>query len=227
MVNRALIFFIFLTSFGFSQSKYPVDSLLHSPNIGLTSKVGLLPIAAWQRLSYNSNAFNCQFYPSCSNYGAQVINTYGWLKGGAMASDRIVRCNPFAFYYHLKTAQTFHVDGRLSDPVKQEHSIQRSKKSPWLAAGLSAILPGTGRMYAGRFFDGLMGLWTFYLFGKSSYKSIQHNRPIAGPLFGVVTGYIYFGEIYGAWRTASQSKESFFPNSLNKTIIEPLRGHKQ
>ena len=72
MVNRALIFFIFLTSFGFSQSKYPVDSLLHSPNIGLTSKVGLLPIAAWQRLSYNSNAFNafyiCKFYMTFAGY---------------------------------------------------------------------------------------------------------------------------------------------------------------
>jgi hypothetical protein len=37
----------------------------------------------------------CRFYPSCSEYAIQAINKYGIIKGGIMASWRIIRCNPF------------------------------------------------------------------------------------------------------------------------------------
>jgi uncharacterized protein len=37
----------------------------------------------------------CRFYPSCSHYGYQAVYKYGFLKGGAMAIWRVLRCNPF------------------------------------------------------------------------------------------------------------------------------------
>jgi hypothetical protein len=37
----------------------------------------------------------CRFYPSCSHYGYQAIYKYGALKGGWMATWRLIRCNPF------------------------------------------------------------------------------------------------------------------------------------
>ena len=37
----------------------------------------------------------CRFYPSCSQYGLEAINKYGVIKGGLMASWRILRCNPW------------------------------------------------------------------------------------------------------------------------------------
>ena len=37
----------------------------------------------------------CRFYPSCSHYGYQAVYKYGVLKGGAMATWRVLRCNPF------------------------------------------------------------------------------------------------------------------------------------
>lgn len=37
----------------------------------------------------------CRFYPSCSHYGYQAIYKYGVIKGGAMATWRVLRCNPF------------------------------------------------------------------------------------------------------------------------------------
>jgi hypothetical protein len=37
----------------------------------------------------------CRFYPSCSHYGYQAIYKYGVLKGSAMATKRVLRCNPF------------------------------------------------------------------------------------------------------------------------------------
>ncbi|NLZ74749.1 membrane protein insertion efficiency factor YidD [Candidatus Falkowbacteria bacterium] len=38
----------------------------------------------------------CRFTPSCSEYSAQAITKYGVIKGGLMASWRILRCNPWS-----------------------------------------------------------------------------------------------------------------------------------
>jgi len=37
----------------------------------------------------------CRFTPSCSEYGAQAIEKYGVIKGGAKTCWRILRCNPW------------------------------------------------------------------------------------------------------------------------------------
>ena len=37
----------------------------------------------------------CKYYPSCSNYAVTAIGRYG-VKGIAMATWRIVRCNPWS-----------------------------------------------------------------------------------------------------------------------------------
>lgn len=38
---------------------------------------------------------NCRFYPTCSAYTYQAIETYGVGRGGWMGIKRIVRCNPW------------------------------------------------------------------------------------------------------------------------------------
>ena len=197
---KYILLFIFV-SFPFSQSKYPADTLFISNKINIFKKIGLLPIAAWQRISYNSNYFNCQFYPSCSNYGANAIKRYGFLKGTIIGSDRITRCNPFAIYYHMELGRPFNdKDGRLIDPITQNQNI-KSKKSPTIAAVFS-ILPGAGRAYSGRKLDGLMGLWTVYLTTSSAYFANENNNPFLGPFFLGIAGVTYLGEIYGSWRSA-------------------------
>ena len=196
------VFFILVVSCLTGQSKYPADSLITSPNVPIIHKIGLLPIAGWQRISYNTNLFNCQFYPSCSNYGAEAVKSFGLIRGGAMASERITRGSPFAFHYHLKLRRPFHdPDGRLVDPVIQPLNLH-SEKSPLLAGLMSVILPGSGRIYAGRVLDGIMGMWMMYLVGNSAYNAIKNERPISGPLFGIAAGFVYLGEIYGGWRAA-------------------------
>ena len=203
-----LTLLILIVSLLSGQSKYPADSLLASSHVPIIHKIGLLPIAGWQRISYNTNLFNCQFYPSCSNYGADAIQQFGVIRGGVMAAERITRCNPFAFHYHLKLRRPFHdPDGRLVDPVIQS-SIPGSRKSPLLAGLMSAILPGSGRIYAGRVLDGVMGMWMMYLVGNSAYNAIKNERPIAGPLFGIAAGFVYFGEVYGGWRAAKYYRYS-------------------
>lgn len=38
----------------------------------------------------------CPYIPTCSQYGLEAIEKYGAVKGGVMASWRILRCNPFS-----------------------------------------------------------------------------------------------------------------------------------
>ncbi|MBQ3848141.1 MAG: membrane protein insertion efficiency factor YidD [Clostridia bacterium] len=38
----------------------------------------------------------CKYIPSCSQYAVEAIEKYGAVKGGAMATWRIMRCNPFS-----------------------------------------------------------------------------------------------------------------------------------
>lgn len=37
----------------------------------------------------------CRFYPSCSVYAAEAIETHGALHGGILAARRVLRCHPF------------------------------------------------------------------------------------------------------------------------------------
>ena len=202
-----------LITFVSAEPQYPADSLLVSENTTFLQKLFIYPIAQWQRISYNSNAFNCQFYPSCSNFGAISIKKYGGLFGTIIAADRIVRCNPSALYYHSKIDGAYSDrDGRLIDFVDPKN-YSRSYKSPAIAASLS-IIPGLGKLYSGRFYDGLYNVFNLAIAWETSSIAMKNQRKILGPLFLGSFTILYAAEIYGSWRAAKY----YQPSEKNKTI---------
>ncbi len=38
---------------------------------------------------------NCRFWPSCSEYAVEAFRGHGALRGGALTTKRILRCNPW------------------------------------------------------------------------------------------------------------------------------------
>jgi putative membrane protein insertion efficiency factor len=38
---------------------------------------------------------SCRFYPTCSQYSLEAIQTFGAIKGGYLAIRRILKCHPF------------------------------------------------------------------------------------------------------------------------------------
>ncbi|MFR8010190.1 MAG: membrane protein insertion efficiency factor YidD [Clostridia bacterium] len=38
----------------------------------------------------------CKYYPTCSTYALEAVERFGFLKGGALAIWRILRCNPLS-----------------------------------------------------------------------------------------------------------------------------------
>ncbi len=186
-----------------ARSRYPADTLLTSDSLNIVTKAGVLPIALWQRLSYNLPGLGCQFSPSCSNYGSQAIVQHGLIAGSIVTADRIVRCNPFAWQYHQQMHGEFNpTDGRLVDQVVPVRTANNSDKSALLAASLSIFLPGSGRAYAGRPWDGLMGFLMVTFLGTVTQSSYRNDHNILGGIYLSATTAFYFGEIYGAWRTA-------------------------
>ncbi|MFN3529605.1 MAG: hypothetical protein ACK417_06755 [Bacteroidia bacterium] len=78
------------------------------------------------------------------------------------------------------------------------------RKSPVLAAGFSTLLPGSGKVYAGAWKDGLIA---FLFVGANAYSSYRgfSNQGIRSPygwIFGSLTAGFYLGNIYGSHRQA-------------------------
>jgi uncharacterized protein len=55
-----------------------------------------LPIRLYQRLFSPMFGSRCKYYPSCSEYAAQAIGSFGILRGLILAGWRLLRCNPWS-----------------------------------------------------------------------------------------------------------------------------------
>jgi putative membrane protein insertion efficiency factor len=55
----------------------------------------LIALVRVYQVATTNFAPRCKYYPSCSNYAITAIGRYG-IKGLAMATWRIVRCNPWS-----------------------------------------------------------------------------------------------------------------------------------
>ena len=190
-----------LLSSAYAKTDYPADSLLKSKNTTFLQKIFIYPVAQWQKISYKSNALNCQFYPSCSNYCSLAIKDNGPLFGSIIAMDRITRCNPSALSYHQKINGAYRdEDGRLIDYVKPVSYNQNS--NPSLLSTVLAFIPGIGRFYSGRVYDGVYGMLNLLLSAKAYSIAIKtKNKPIT-IIFGGTLAILYASEVYGSLRAS-------------------------
>ena len=188
-----------LITFVSAEPQYPADSLLISENTTFLQKLFIYPIAQWQRISYNSNAFNCQFYPSCSNYCSIAIKEKGAVIGSIIGMDRITRCNPSALYYHQKIHGAYKdSDGRIIDNLTPL-SYQKNNKSELLAVSLS-LIPGMGKIYAGRAYDGIYGVFNLFVSLQAYSTATKNKNKFISSVFGLSSIVLYASEIYGSWR---------------------------
>lgn len=78
------------------------------------------------------------------------------------------------------------------------------RKSPVLAGIMSGLVPGTGRMYAGRWQDGLISLATVggSIFGAIRGFQARGVESAYGWIFGAIGATFYVSNIYGSVRSA-------------------------
>jgi uncharacterized protein len=58
-------------------------------------RVLLLLISGYRMLVSPLLGANCRFYPTCSSYAAEAIDTHGALRGAWLALRRISKCHPW------------------------------------------------------------------------------------------------------------------------------------
>ncbi|WP_428485777.1 membrane protein insertion efficiency factor YidD [Rhodopila sp.] len=63
--------------------------------VGPAAAVGIGAVRVYQWTLRPFIGRNCRFWPSCSDYAVDALRLHGALKGSAMATRRILRCNPW------------------------------------------------------------------------------------------------------------------------------------
>ncbi len=74
-----------------------------------------LLIRGYQVIFSSQDGSSCQFRPSCSHFAAESVKEYGPVQGTLMASDRLLRCNPYTEGRYPKADDYFH----NKDPIER------------------------------------------------------------------------------------------------------------
>ena len=187
----------------------------------------------YDKAFFYSNAVSAHMgdYDSATSRLQDYSGPYAELKGVQLAGLALLRDDPEAFKaaagafsysdYALETAERdmdeiFHV--RYETP----------KKSPWLAAGASALVPGLGKIYAGQLGEGIS---SFLVTGAMGAITAEHWIK-DGPgdwktiVPAVLTGILYIGNIYGAYMSVSIYNSQLYDaqeTTLLYSVHIPLR----
>lgn len=95
---------------------------------------------------------------------------------------------------------SFELTRQLADATDQYPDIPR--KSPAVAAGLSAVLPGAGQLYVKRPKDALTSFLLNGLFIWGAVESFDHGNPVVGGILTAIESSWYAGNIYNAASSA-------------------------
>lgn len=52
-------------------------------------------IRAYQRTFSSRTGSNCRYLPTCSAYAIEALEVHGTVRGGWLATKRVISCNPF------------------------------------------------------------------------------------------------------------------------------------
>ena len=53
-------------------------------------------VRGYQRFISPMTPPSCRYYPSCSSYAVTALQRFGLVKGGSLATRRLLRCHPWA-----------------------------------------------------------------------------------------------------------------------------------
>jgi len=93
------------------------------------------------------------------------------------------------------------------------------KKSPLLATSMSAIIPGSGKIYTGYWKDGLVTLAFVTLTAWLSYRGFSKNgsSSVYGWVYGIASFSFYIGNLFGSGKSAHMYNLSRKRDLFNET----------
>jgi tetratricopeptide (TPR) repeat protein len=117
-----------------------------------------------------------------------------------------------------------HAEGLAAD-VKAFPEIPN--KSPYLAAGLSTVLPGAGQLYVGRPVDAAVSFMLNGLFIWATVEAFQNNNNVTGAILLFFESGWYLGNIYNAASSAHKynhrAEQDFLDRLSNQYSVSYIR----
>jgi hypothetical protein len=106
--------------------------------------------------------------------------------------------------------------GKLLD----ERTVMK-KKSPYLASGLSVVVPGLGKMYTNDWADGVITLGFVATTAWQAYRGFKEDgvKSVYGWIFGSISAGFYLGNIYGSFKSARN-----FNHRIDNAYYEKVSG---
>ncbi|MFW6019162.1 MAG: hypothetical protein ACOCPM_01150 [Bacteroidales bacterium] len=168
---------------------------------------------------YSKLLIHSRQYKACENF----INTNTQLP----AQDK---------KFYLATSQMFRTDwqqanntltadtGNYSSSYERllqlnNQALNMKYKKPWLSLGLSAIIPGMGKVYSGYWKDGLVSLLFVGLSGWQAYRGFDQNgmKSAYGWIYSGISFGFYLGNLYGSGKAANK-----FNDKQNRKIFDQV-----
>jgi tetratricopeptide (TPR) repeat protein len=86
------------------------------------------------------------------------------------------------------------------------NGMNRKKRSPFVAASLSAIIPGLGKAYSSEWKDGIISLVVVGISAFQAYRgfSVNGRESVYGWIYGSLATGFYLGNIYGSIQSAKR-----------------------
>ncbi len=87
-----------------------------------------------------------------------------------------------------------------------DDALAYKRKSPGLAMAMSAVVPGTGKIYTGDWKDGLFSMIMIGGFAWQSYRGFRSKgtSSVYGWVFGGIGFGFYVGNLYGSFKAAKR-----------------------
>lgn len=116
----------------------------------------------------------------------------------------------------------------LVTPVLSSLIIEKknlSYKKPWLAATMSAFIPGLGKVYSKNWKDGLIALLFVSANTWQSYRGFKKNgtKSAYGWIFGGLAFGFYSGNVYGAYKSAiryNKRKDEKIQQKIQRAVFD-------
>ena len=171
------------------------------------------------------DSVSIEFYPE--------IVKLRMLSGKAiLADDLIPDSTLFSLYYNESLLLDYMLSAKWEEVQRNAHKISLSGLypftrdtpgdkyiSPFLATALSTIIPGTGKIYAKRWKDGLSSFLFVGLTGFQSYRGFNKSgiKSTYGWIMGGLSFGFYLGNVYGSYKAADN-----YNNTLNEKYLDQV-----
>ena len=156
------------------------------------------------------------------------------LSGKPILADHLqIDSSVYSLHYNESLLLDYMISGMWKEVHMNAHKISSSdlykftqntpeekQISPFLATALSTIIPGTGKIYARRWKDGISSFLFVGLTGFQSYRGFNKSgiKSTYGWIMGGLSFGFYLGNIYGSHKAAANYNKTLNEEYLDQVV---------